>query len=232
MAAPLRCVALLSMHDAIEMFLAAAAEAKQVGLSNKTELGQYWRLFADLEPTITLPAQRPVERLNRARVDLKHHGIRPTNDQLDAYLTITKDFLNDACTLCFGVPLHRVSLVGIIKNDQVRSFLASAERDLTDGRLSEALARVAKAFAGGLDTIEGLQRKGLNTVLQVLDVDFQKYDRFKTLTPNVQRFASGRLAVGWYNKIACEEPEQIQWCIDFVADFTLRVENRAADLMG
>src|ERR1700720_2185075 len=82
LATPLRPSALLSMHDAIEMLLDTAAEAKQVPLRNKTHLQEYWRLFAGLSPAITLPAERSISRLNRARVDLKHHGIMPTNEQL------------------------------------------------------------------------------------------------------------------------------------------------------
>lgn len=230
---PLRSSALLSMHDAIEMFLDTAAEAKQIPFSNKTNLHEYWPLFARATPPISLPAERAIERLNRARVSLKHHGLLPTDEQLRDFLNITTTFLNDTCTLCFGIPLHAVSLVQIVKNDNVRNFLEAAGQAIAGHRLPDAGANVAKAFTIAFGTIDvSLRGKGLRIGLPVLGVDFHHYERFKSLTPDVQKSVSGILRVAWRNVMPCEDPEQLQWCIDFVADFMLRVEARAAGLTG
>jgi hypothetical protein len=233
LSASLRPSALLSMHDAIEMFLDTASEAKQIPLSNKTNLQEYWRLFANANPPIALPAQRAVDRLNRARVNLKHHGILPTDEQLRDYLDITETFLNDTCTLCFGIPIHSVSLVQIVRNDEVRNLLEAAKQAIAERRLSDAGADVAKAFTVSLGMIdESMRSKGLRVSLPVLGVDFHYYERFKSLTPNVQQSVSGKRMVAWHNAIPCEDADQVQWCIDFVADFMVRVEARAAGLMG
>jgi hypothetical protein len=126
-----------------------------------------------------------------------------------------------------------VSLVHIVNTDEVRDFLASAERELSDGRLSDALASIAKAFAAGFRTIDrSLQRKGLNIILPVLGIDFHNYERYKALTPNIQRSVSGKFMVAWLNKGPSEDPEQVQWSIEFVADFMVRVEARFAGFIG
>src|SRR5713101_7834848 len=91
LAAPLRCIALLSLHDSIEMFLDTAADANSVPLG-KREFRDYWRSFTAANPPIALPMERAMEKINRARVALKHHGIRPSDDQLKDHLNTAKIF--------------------------------------------------------------------------------------------------------------------------------------------
>src|ERR1700730_1790685 len=73
---PLRCIGLLSLHDAVEILLDTAAEATGAP-SRGREFKDYWRSLADANPPVALPMQRAMEKINRARVNLKHHGQRP-----------------------------------------------------------------------------------------------------------------------------------------------------------
>jgi hypothetical protein len=120
--APRQCLALLSLHDAIEMFLDTAAEAVGVPLGKKREFKDYWRSFAPPNSPVRLPLERSMEKLNAARVALKHHGQRPTGDQLVHYLVTAKNFFDEVCPTCFGVALDEISMVNIVKNEQTRDL--------------------------------------------------------------------------------------------------------------
>ena len=92
---PLRYLALLSLHDAAEMFLDVAAEHLKLPGSRR-DFRDYWRLFQDGSPPITLPMERSMDKLNRARVALKHHGQLPNDSQLLNHLFTVRNFLEEA----------------------------------------------------------------------------------------------------------------------------------------
>ena len=147
-AGPSRCIALLHLHDALEMFLDTAAEA--LGVSGpQREFKNYWPSFAAANPPVTLPMQRPMEKLNRARVALKHHGIRPPDDQLEEYVILTQAFADEVCLKCFGIELVEASMLTLIKDDQVRDLLKLAQEELQTGNLTEAFVNAAKGLSCG-----------------------------------------------------------------------------------
>ena len=97
-----QCLALLPLHDAIEMFLDTAAEAASLPMGKKREFKDYWRSFAPPNFPIQLPLERSMEKINAARVALKHHGQRPTSDQLIHYLATATNFFDEVCPALFG----------------------------------------------------------------------------------------------------------------------------------
>jgi hypothetical protein len=96
--------------------------------------------------------QRAMEKINRARVNLKHHGQRPTSDQLHDYLITTKNFLEEACPLCFCIELNEVSMADLIKDQKTRDLLKTAEIELGEAKPHDALISASKAFAWGSRT--------------------------------------------------------------------------------
>jgi hypothetical protein len=146
---PLCSLSLLSMHDAIEMFLDVAAEAVSAPISKRRDFKEYWQVFSNLDPPISLPMQRSMEKLNMARVGLKHHGHRTTADQINNHLIAAKSFLDEATNLCFGVSLSEISLVELIKSDKVRALLSASTTAMQNSNYAEALENAALAFAIG-----------------------------------------------------------------------------------
>jgi len=147
-AGPSRCIALLHLHDALEMFLDTAAEA--LGIPGpQREFKNYWSSFAAASQPVALSIHRHMEKLNRARVALKHHGIRPADDQLEEYVILTQAFADDACVKCFGIELADASMFGLIKDDQVRELLTLAQAELQTGNLTEAFVNAAKGLSCG-----------------------------------------------------------------------------------
>jgi hypothetical protein len=71
---PFCSLALLSMHEAVEMVLDVVAEAANAPVSAGANFPNYWSALKSLADPVHLPLERQMNRLNRARVALKHYG--------------------------------------------------------------------------------------------------------------------------------------------------------------
>lgn len=58
-------LALLSLHDAVEVFLHAAAEDRNITLSKSVEFLEYWAVFD--KAGFSLPMKTRMDRFNRSR---------------------------------------------------------------------------------------------------------------------------------------------------------------------
>jgi hypothetical protein len=178
---PSRYLALLTLHDAAEMFLDLAAEYLGVPTSRR-ELREYWKLFRELSLPVVLPMERAIDKVNRARVALKHHGQLPNDNQLSSYIGIVSSFIEDSAPLCFGIEIDGVSLISLVKDNEVRELLETASQKLQVDALNEALNDTAIAFAKGS---QGLQRR--------LNLGFWD-SRLRSITSNLERAGGGSAA--------------------------------------
>ena len=264
---PIDALALLPMHDAIEMFLDLAADAANAPVT-KREFRDYWTALAQCDPPIKLPLQRSMDKLNRARVALKHHGQRASLSQIKEHLVNCKTFVDEACVECFGITIYDASMLSLIRTIAVADILTEAQTAMRSSDLTVALEKAAFAFSeasesqfhrlprlssalslrlGGLGfkinhAAEDAVRELLKPVheamsyfikdyestvaLLSLGIDLRDYKTFRDRTPIVFGYANGHRTAQWM-KEPPSEPESAQWCIDFVVDFTLRVEAKA-----
>jgi hypothetical protein len=231
------------------MFLDTAAEALSIP-GPQREFKNYWSSFAAANPPVVLPMQRSMEKLNRARVDLKHHGIRPADDQLEEYVILSQAFVDEACRKCFDMDLTEASMFDLIKDDQVRDLLKTAQAELQHGNLGEAFVTAAKGLSCGFsagsrsklasrfshfslqNAVSDPLRRAISDVvtdisqeisLLSLGIDLRRYEKFLTLTPTIHRSANDTFSVIWQQSPNTNK-EDAQWCIDFVVDFMLRAE--------
>jgi hypothetical protein len=81
---PLSATALLSFHDAVELFLILSGEHLHANLSTSINFLEYWdRLAPSLPGKIPLGHKGAMARMNRLRVNLKHHGSIPSESDLE-----------------------------------------------------------------------------------------------------------------------------------------------------
>jgi hypothetical protein len=155
LAEPIRFAALLTMHDAIELFLCIAAEHLDV---SKKELRfmEYW----DVLPS-KLTQKEAMRRLNQARVDFKHHGLIPSNIDFEGFRVTTALFLEENTLTVFGRQFDSISLVDllIVECGAARDNLHNAERQL-DENTTDAVASCKIAFEQILNE-HGRKRKAL-----------------------------------------------------------------------
>ena len=150
---PFCSLALLSLHDAVEMVLDVVAEAANAPVSAGANFANYWNTLKSLADPVHLPLERQMNRLNRSRVALKHHGQWPNNDQLTTHLDTTKAFIEDVCDSVFATSLSEISLVELIKNEKVRELLRDAQQAIGRNNLRVAFTNAAHGMLYGLEAM-------------------------------------------------------------------------------
>jgi hypothetical protein len=155
--APFAAVAVLTFHDTCEMFLQIAAEHNGVTPARRSDFLDYWTLF-EQQTQLQVTSKVSMDRLNRARVNLKHGGVLPAHDEIEGFRAAVTNFLDDNSLSLLGVNLNEVSLTSMIRSDDVRGPLEKAETALSDGNLPAVMEEVARAFTVSLRRFESRPR--------------------------------------------------------------------------
>ncbi|MFJ4343272.1 hypothetical protein [Streptomyces sp. NPDC088915] len=144
---PLAATAVLSFHDAVELFLVLAGEHLQVGLPTQINFSQYWeKLAAGLPANAQLPSKKAMERMNKLRVNLKHHGAVPSPTDIDQVRADVLTFFTDATPLIFGGSFTQIDMIDLVARSQTVNFLQFAQSCADNGDLPQAMAALSIAF--------------------------------------------------------------------------------------
>jgi hypothetical protein len=141
---PLSSAAVLSFHDAVELFYVLALDVKQVPADPRMPFDKYWLALSKVVPNLSLG--RASERLNRVRVGLKHHGMIPSQQQVIDARTDTDAFLAANTPAVFGLDYDSVSTADIVPQAAVRAKVRAAEAANADGERNEAMGFLAESF--------------------------------------------------------------------------------------
>jgi hypothetical protein len=154
---PFAAVAVLTFHDACEMFLQIAAEHNGVTPSKRSDFLDYWTLF-EQQAQLQVTSKVSMDRLNRARVNLKHGGMLPAHNEIAGFRAAVTSFLDDNALPLLGVNLNDVSLTSMVKADDVRGPLERAEMALSAGNPRGVMEEVARAFTASVRRFESRPR--------------------------------------------------------------------------
>jgi hypothetical protein len=142
---PLATTALLSFHDAAEMFLGLAADHLGVSLTANVNFEGYFDQIQQ-GARIVLPGRHPMRRMNKSRVGLKHHGLFPSPTDLEQFKGDVTTFLTDATKMVFKVDFLSLDMIDLVTQPNALSLLRSAETQAGQGDHTEALALLSEAF--------------------------------------------------------------------------------------
>ena len=143
-AEPTNCISLLSFHDAVEWFLQLTTEHYGISKQDQTFMGYWDVITAKLgEP---LHQQEAMKRMNRARSQLKHHGILPASTDVESFRVSTTNFFIENTPLVFDKNFDTISLVDFVNSQNVRSKLLDAQEMIKNDRVKDALKEIALAF--------------------------------------------------------------------------------------
>ncbi len=142
---PVSGLAIMTIHDAIELFMNLASESAGAGKVGK----DFMALFDALETSTgtSFVHKEGMRRLNKSRVNAKHYGTFPSRADLSEFADLADSFVRANCDLLFGLPFESISLVVLVTTAELRECLESAlaQRDL--GEFEEAMVLIAEAFA-------------------------------------------------------------------------------------
>jgi len=148
---PLAALAVLSLHDSVELFLHLCAEHAdaQRGQLSRGKMLKFEEYFGIINEAIAprrLSHQAAMVRLNEARIGLKHHGTataRLTVEQLGADVT---RFFGDNTPVVFSTEFGNISMANLVASDSARTYLRNAEAELESGNTEAASEFIAVAF--------------------------------------------------------------------------------------
>lgn len=144
---PLVTTALLSFHDTVEGFLLLTAEYLNVPVSEKTTFEGYWgEIGAKLANGASLPMRAPMRRMNKLRVNLKHHGSFPSSADLQQARGDVATFLLDATRLVFDADFTSLDMIDLVTQPATAARLRQADTAARSGDHLEALALTREAF--------------------------------------------------------------------------------------
>jgi hypothetical protein len=159
---PLAATALLSFHDAVEMFLLLAAEHLGVNLNSNTTFDGYWTQIAD-QTARQLPSRPAMRRMNKSRVNFKHHGSIPSATDLDQFRGDVTTFFTDATRDVFDADFASIDMTALVTQQAALTGIRNAEIRARHGDYVEALASLSKAMDDLLDDYASRKRTGLGT---------------------------------------------------------------------
>jgi hypothetical protein len=143
---PAKTAALLTLQDAVELFLVLACEHAGSAVVSNTNFDRYFQLLAAAPSPTTLEEQASMVRLNKARVGLKHFGNWPAAASVEGFALSVESFFGLNCPLVFGVQFNTVSLVDLVADLEVRASLTAAADALEGAQGPKAMIHVSKAF--------------------------------------------------------------------------------------
>jgi hypothetical protein len=147
---PLSSVAVLSFHDGVEFFLQLASEARDAPTKSGITFMEYWEILAPkVEGGISQKAA--MQRLNKARGNLKHAGTFLSALDVEAFRDSTARFFAENTPRVFGLDSAEVSLVDLVMNGAVRDDLHRSQADLAASNPEGAVSHAAIAFRRLLD---------------------------------------------------------------------------------
>lgn len=143
---PLSSSALLFFHDATELLLDVIAAHVNVETKSCAFM-EYWKIIKPPHiPSPGLPQKIEFDKLNRARVALKHHGLHPSRTQLNDFKETVFRFFNATLKLIFDESLDSISLAEFITNGEAREMISNAAIAIQEGDTYEATVKSAEAF--------------------------------------------------------------------------------------
>ncbi|MFE3202216.1 hypothetical protein [Embleya sp. NPDC059237] len=141
----LSATAILSFHDAVELFVKLAADHLGVNMKTKAALAEYWtELDRVLAPDV-LPSKNAMGRLNTMRNSLKHDGTHPSPRAIPQVQADVTTFLTDACSLALDVDFASVDLSDLVQRPETVAHLAEAGGYADAGDLPAAMATLLAA---------------------------------------------------------------------------------------
>ncbi|MGW7196149.1 hypothetical protein [Streptomyces chryseus] len=144
---PMSAAAILSFQDAVEHFLLISADHLEVNLPSSMQFLQYWEKLQPKLPTgQVLPSKQALGRVNKLRVDLKHHGNIPSAHAIDQSKADVTTFFTDAARMIFDIDFETVDMADLVAHPDVARLLREARAHFESDRIVFAMAGLTLAF--------------------------------------------------------------------------------------
>jgi hypothetical protein len=141
---PLYATAILTFHDAVELFLQLTCEEYDIH-EKRINFEDYWAKIQAFNG-VDLPHKATMARLNSSRVNFKHHGNVPSKLDIEGFRASVTYFFEESTKLVFGIEFSAISLVELVMNTNVRNKIYESTDFAKTQNLNEAQTQLAISF--------------------------------------------------------------------------------------
>ena len=174
---PLSSSAILTIHDCVECFLQLCFEVK-TGKSKTSSNNILDTYSEELNKVFSEEEEQQInksyiKRINDLRNQLKHATIFTDTKQIPNLYTETELFLTDFTSQVFNIEFDKLSLVQLINEGDIKTYLLESENYISQNELQKAMWSIGKAFyelEKSLNRVEG--KYGENILSDHHDVDY------------------------------------------------------------
>ncbi len=107
---------------------------------------EYWDPINQKLSGNQLLQKTAINRLNRARGNLKHQGLLLTKTDIESFRINSKDFFSDNTPLVFGIIFNELSFIDLVENNIAKQKLKNAQDALDNGEFKRSLESIASAY--------------------------------------------------------------------------------------
>ncbi len=132
-------------QDAVEAFLLALADHVGATVDQNTKFDKMFLLIDERIAPRELPFKSAMLRLNRVRIDSKHHGIQPARAECERLLASAREFLTEASIANLDAPFSTISAIDLLDDGYTKQLLAGARDALASQDLEECVVLCRKA---------------------------------------------------------------------------------------
>lgn len=144
---PLNAASVLTFHDSVELFLHLACEELRTQKKDDVKFMSYWPILKEKLPNDrSLGHESQMERLNRLRVNLKHHGIMPDESEIERSRVNVTNFFEDSTPIIFDLAFDKISMTDVVQFIPARDALNEAATLMEQEKYEEALGKIAISF--------------------------------------------------------------------------------------
>jgi len=133
-------------QDAVEAFLVAVADFVAATLAERTNFHEYFVLINKKIDPKELPFKSKLLRLNRIRIDSKHHGIQPAREECQRLALAVREFFDEVSRSILNVNFATVSTIDLLKEGETKETLLKARNELDKGDVKECAISCRKAI--------------------------------------------------------------------------------------
>jgi hypothetical protein len=135
----------LTFHDSVELFLNLICETYDIKFPDN--FMQYWDVINKKTDPKELTYKAPMEKLNKARVGFKHHGIIPSKTDVESFKVVTQNFFEDNFINYFNIEFGKVSLTELVAYKRAKENLEQSEAAFEKGSVEECITSLTKSYA-------------------------------------------------------------------------------------
>jgi len=141
---PLSAISILLFHDCVELFLQLVSEHLGVG-KNGCKFMDYWNEI-EQKTKYLLTQKDAMKRLNESRVIFKHNGVKVDRSEINVFLVSVTNFFEENTYPVFDINFDSISTTSLVRDDNVRQGLESADGLVSTGDIKGAIRKVSIAF--------------------------------------------------------------------------------------